>query len=475
MKAFDSRNERLANQFLQIRWRERSGFDEAALTARFDALMANEAGLSRAMIKAATYALIAEYAPIAIDEDDMFQDKLFGGNFFSRQRSAWEKEVVSEFLTDEAAARREGWQCGAYNANADYGHTSPNSRLLLEIGAVGLLDRIMKAATREGLTARQTDFYRASEVTLRAFLRYLERLADTVEPYNAENAAALRNLTHRAPDNSYEAMQLLVAYFFFHEYVGKTRVRTLGRLDVLLYPFYRRDVERGTYTEGEIAEMLKFFLHKFWAAKVPFDLPFCLGGLDSDGKDVTNEMSYLIVKTYNGMNIHSPKIHIRVSEKSPAAFLKLVLDCIRGGNSSFVFVNDHVAVKALEGVGVEARDALDYVPIGCYEPAVWGVELGCTGNGGVNMAKAMELVVTRGIDLATGARIGVDTGRIDTFEAFMDAIKQQLLWLTDRAMSFIVGIERHYGRTNPDPLLSAMYDHSVETGVDVYEGGREIQ
>ena len=156
MKAFDSRNERLANQFLQIRWRERSGFDEAALTARFDALMANEAGLSRAMIKAATYALIAEYAPIAIDEDDMFQDKLFGGNFFSRQRSAWEKEVVSEFLADEAAARREGWQCGAYTANADYGHTSPNSRLLLEIGAVGLLDRIMKAATREGLTARRS-------------------------------------------------------------------------------------------------------------------------------------------------------------------------------------------------------------------------------------------------------------------------------------------------------------------------------
>ena len=27
-----------------------------------------------------------------------------------------------------------------------------------------------------------------------------------------------------------------------HEYIGGTRVRTLGRLDVLLYPFYKNDI-----------------------------------------------------------------------------------------------------------------------------------------------------------------------------------------------------------------------------------------
>ena len=47
---------------------------------------------------------------------------------------------------------------------------------------------------------------------------------------------------------------LLVFYFFMHEYVGGTRVRTLGRLDVLLYPFYVNDIANGTYTKAEIKE-----------------------------------------------------------------------------------------------------------------------------------------------------------------------------------------------------------------------------
>lgn len=469
MRKFDGKNERLASQFANIRWQ--GGLDEKTLAERFDTLMKNEAGLSRAMIKAETYALLAEFAPIAVDEEDIFQDKLFGGNFLGKQRGAWERAVIDAHLAEEAAARHEGWQCGAYNANGDYGHTSPNSRLLVDVGAVGLFHRVEQAAMREGLTERQKDFYHASAVTLRAFLRYLARLADAVEPYDRENAAALRNLAEAAPANSYEAMQLLVAYFFFHEYVGKTRVRTLGRLDVLLDPFFKRDIARGTYTQTELREMLKFFLHKFWAAKVPFDLPFCLGGVDAEGNDVTSDTTRLIIDTYNELNIHSPKIHIRVSEKSPPDLLKQVLSCIRGGNSSFVFVNDEVAIRALTGVGIERGDALDYVPIGCYEPAVWGVEIGCTGNGGVNLAKAVELVVTRGIDHATGARLGLDTGRIDSFDGFVDAVKRQIVHLTERAVSFIVGIEKHYGEINPDPLLSAMYDHSVAAGVDVYEGG----
>ena len=62
-----------------------------------------------------------------------------------------------------------------------------------------------------------------------------------------------------------------------HEKVAGARVRTLGRLDVLLYPFYKKDIESGVYTKEEIKEMLKFFLYKFWSAKIPFDLPFCGG------------------------------------------------------------------------------------------------------------------------------------------------------------------------------------------------------
>lgn len=472
MIKFDNRNNQLSNQFEEINWIETSGVSEEELFSAINNLTDNKDGLSKAMIKAKSLEYIANKSRIAIDKNDIFQDKLFAKHIIADQRNRWQKEVTDKFLAKETEDEYRSHQIyGTYQAYGDYGHTSPNSKLLLQIGFSGLLERVEKASQKPNLTDKQKDFYNSCIVALNAVMTYLKRLADGIEPYNKENAEVLRNISKRAPQNSYEAMQTLIAYFFFHEYVGKTRVRTLGRLDVLLYPFYENDIKNGTFTHDEIKEMLKFFLNKFWAAKVPFDLPFCLGGMDKDGSDVTNKMSYLIVETYNELNIHSPKIHIRVSDNTPADFVKLVLNCIREGNSSFVFVNDNVGTKALENVGIDPQDAKDYVPIGCYEPAVWGVEMGCTGNGGISLPKVVELVITDGVDFKTGERCSIQTGKITTFEDFLTAIKKHIAHLSNLAYNFIVNIEKHYDEITPDPILSAMYDHSIEKGVDVYEGG----
>ena len=197
MRKFDGKNERLASQFANIRWQ--GGLDEKTLAKRFDTLMKNEAGLSRAMIKAETYALLAEFAPIAVDEEDIFQDKLFGGNFLGKQRGAWERAVIDTHLAEEAAARHEGWQCGAYNANGDYGHTSPNSKLLLDIGFTGLLDRINEYSERDNLTRKQKDFYESCRIYLEAILCFIKRIAKAIEPYNQENSTALYNIANGKP------------------------------------------------------------------------------------------------------------------------------------------------------------------------------------------------------------------------------------------------------------------------------------
>jgi formate C-acetyltransferase len=183
-------------------------------------------------------------------------------------------------------------------------------------------------------------------------------------------------------------------------------------------------------------------------------------------------MSYLIVETYREMDIYSPKIHIRVSDKTPADFVKKVLECIRNGQSSFVLCNDNTAIKSLMSVGIKESDARDYVPIGCYEPAVWGKEIGCTGNGGVNLPKAVEFVLSGGIDVATGKMIGVKPSvSLDTFEGFLLAVKEQISFMTGKCLDYVRSIEKYYDKIGPDTLHSAMYDDSVKQGVDVFEGG----
>lgn len=468
--SFDAKRNSLAQQFETVKWLADSGLSEQELEAAVQDM--EKSGLPKALIKAKILELIAQKGRIAIDKEDIFQDKLEGKGILRKQRMRWAKQVQEKHLPEETREMDCAWfELGAYRGNADYSHTSPNSRLMMQIGFSGLRDRVLEAAQREGLTPKQQEFYQSCRIALEAVMTVAQRLAAAIKPYNEENSAALLKLANGKPETIYEAMQLLVLYFFMHDYIGGTRIRTLGRLDVLLEPFYKRDIENGTYTKEEIGEMLKFFLHKFWSAKVMYDLPFCLGGIDEDGNEVTGELSYLIVEVYNELDIYSPKIHIRVSEKTPESFIKLVLSCIRGGNSSFVFVQDRIAIKGLMDVGIDEIHARNYVPIGCYEPAVWGVEMGCTGNGGVNLPKALEFVFNNGCDLATGKRFGLETGPIENYEGFIAALKKQIAHMTEQATHYVTEIEKHYGAINPDPLLSCQYDHSVETGVDVYEGG----
>lgn len=467
---FSKVRDRLSESFQEIKWIAESGIEENKLRDMIQEI--EDTNPSKAIAKAKTFECILTKARLAVDVYDIFQDKIGGYGIMAQQRGHWDQTVKQTYLSKEAEEAERAWnELATYEAHGDYGHTSPNTRLLLSEGFPGLLKRVEEASQKAGLHEHQKEFYLSCKIVLHAMMTAAKRLADAIAPYNEENAAALRSIGTGAPQNSYEAMQLLIFYFFMHEYIGATRVRTLGRLDVLLDPFYRKDIKNGTFTKSEMKEMLKYFLYKFWTAKVPFDLPFCLGGMDENGNDVTGELSYLIVDTYDELNIYSPKIHIRVSDKTPVEFVKKVLDCIRRGNSSFVFVNDRIAIESLIRVGIAEKDARDFVTIGCYEPAVWGMELGCTGNGGVNLPKAVELVFNNGKDFACGMLCGVPVKQPMNYEEFLCAVKQQIAHMTHKAVDYITKIEQYYGEINPDPILSCQYEQSVARGVDVYEGG----
>ena len=468
-KAFESVRDNLERQFADPNWIAGSGLSVDELNK--EVLNIEGAEASRAIIKAKTLSLLTSRARLAVDTDDIFQDKFDCAGIMAEQRERWAHDVKYGLLAEDSEIADFAKECCLYTADGDYGHTSPNTTLMLSVGLTGLLEQVELASSAAGLTEKQKDFYTSCKIALGALITAAKRLSDAVRPYNEENADALASIASGAPKNIYEAMQLIILYFFVHEYVGATRVRTLGRLDMLLMPFYERDIASGRYTKEEIKDMLRYFLNKFWVAKVPFDLPFCLGGIDKDGRDVTSDMTYLIAQTYDELNIYSPKIHIRVADSTPRDFVKLILSFIRGGNSSFVFVNDNIGIESLKRVGIDESDARNYVPIGCYEPAVWGVELGCTGNGGLNLPKVIEIMLCGGREFTSGRACGIEMPKPESFDQFIAAYKEQVKHLTEEATSYIKKIEEHYGEINPDPLLSCQYENSVAVGVDLYEGG----
>lgn len=463
----------LDRQYENISWIQSSGLSYNELSKRVLEIEKEYENRTKAVIKAKTFEFILDNGQIAVDNDDIFNEKLNAVRIMSGQRWKWNSECISkhEELKTKHALINEADISGAFGAIGDYGHTSINIERLFKIGFGGVLEHLNSAkSAKEQLSCDEADFYESCEIYIKAIQRFLLRLADAVEETNSENALCLRNISASRPQNIYEALQLLISHFYLHEYIAGTRVRTLGRLDKILYPFYTNDLRNGTFTKEEIHEIIKYFLNKLWSMKVPYDLPFQLSGLDKDGSCVTNELSYMIVKAYMELDIYSPKIHIRVSDKTPESFIKLVLSSIREGKSSFVFGNDNVVVKALENVGIFKEDALDYTFIGCYEPAVYAHEMGCTGNGYINGAKAVEFAFTGGIDHASGKEISVKTGEIKTYDDFVCAVKAHIRYMAETAMDYISTIEKHYMEIFPDPLMSSLLEECVDSGRDAYSG-----
>jgi formate C-acetyltransferase len=118
-----------------------------------------------------------------------------------------------------------------------------------------------------------------------------------------------------------------------------------GRLDQLLHPFYRRDLEAGILSAEDARELLQCFWIKFNNQPAPPKVgvtaeesstytDFALintGGVKADGSDGVNELSYLILDVVDEMRLTQPSSMVQISKKTPDRFLKRALKIIRTG------------------------------------------------------------------------------------------------------------------------------------------------
>jgi pyruvate-formate lyase len=91
-----------------------------------------------------------------------------------------------------------------------------------------------------------------------------------------------------------------------------------------------------------------------------------------------------------------------------------------------------------------------------------------------NLAKAVELVFSAGIDPLTRKKLGPDTGRVEDFRnwgEFRIAFETQLGALLDRMLSISDEADRLRSEYEPTPYLSALVGGCADKGKDVTQGG----
>lgn len=113
-----------------------------------------------------------------------------------------------------------------------------------------------------------------------------------------ELAEALANVPAKAPESYYEALVML-RLLNFVLWLNGNKHNTLGRFDVYMYPFFKKDMDSGKLDREKALELTsEFFIDLNFDADLYPGVQqgdngqsLVLGGAGKDGKEVYNELA----------------------------------------------------------------------------------------------------------------------------------------------------------------------------------------
>jgi len=303
-----------------------------------------------------------------------------------------------------------------------------------------------------------------------------------------EIARVCRKVPLNKPDTFHEAIQM---YWFIHlgtvmELNGWDAMNP-GHLDQHLFPFYKRDFERGQIDQEKAKELLECLWIKFNNQTAPPKVGVTalesgtyndftninIGGLRPDGSDGVNDLSYLLLEVIDEIHLLQPGCNIQVSRKTPDAFVKKACELIRKGYGYPSVFNADETIMEMVRVGKTVEDAREGGCSGCIETGAFGKEAYIL-TGYLNVPKILELTLNNGIDPLSGKRVSIQTGDpegFDQYEKLLKAFKKQLEYIVDVKIKGNNYIERVYAKQMPAPFLSVFISDCIENAKDYYDGG----
>jgi len=484
---FERERERLNLQEVKPCFTDDSGLAPQALREAFNALheqLLNEPAVLR---KAKLFEFILHNGRISVDPQDWFANKLDHQGLMQEFNASAMNGIPALYIPKVKKSIETAGETGYYETGLDVGHVSPGWRYMFKKGISGLLEDAKTARDKAGkLTAEQTTFYDAVEIVYKAITAFTRRLSDMAASYVGLHdtgadarllsmADSLQNISTSPPADFHEALQFTFIMHQMIELEGEL-VRSMGGFDRNFFGYYDTDVKAGKLNTDTTKELIKFFFTKFYAHTrgASNGKNFYFGGQLSDGSNAENELTYVALEAYSEMNTTDPKLSVRFYKDSTARLYKQVATTIRAGRTAFVLANDEVAIPAIVSQGKTLEEACDYLLIGCYEPAIEGKEIACNMSISLNLSKGIELVFSRGIDIATGTQLGPNTGDpLDfcKYEDFENAYFIQLRAQIDAATHDVKQYELYWPLMNPSPVLAGTFEDALKTGRDIGQCG----
>ncbi len=345
------------------------------------------------------------------------------------------------------------------------GNLTPNYAAVMDRGLDDMLREIRERAARTESESDKRLFYEAMERDILSILNICDRyLAEAEKRGTKRLVAALRQVPRKRATSFYEACVFMKIIIYalrcaWHTHIG------LGRFDIYMLPYYRRDIERGDSQEELFETLELFFITLNMDSDVYFGLQqgdngqsMMLGGYDKDGEDTFNELSRLCIEASRELCLIDPKLNVRVNKTTPDERYELCATLTKQGLGFPQYCNDDIVVPYLISMGYDEDDAYNYTVAACWEFI--------SPNNGYDIPNRRTFSYPLTISGAVREHL---SGCAD-FEQLMEKVAKAVKTACDGIIEYCettphevyLGVRAH--------LLSLFVDGCVEKGMDINQG-----
>ncbi|MFC1885543.1 pyruvate formate lyase family protein [Thermodesulfobacteriota bacterium] len=274
-----------------------------------------------------------------------------------------------------------------------------------------------------------------------------------------------------------------VQFFYFIHLVRYLEYSTLGigiRVDHILRPFYEKDIREGKLTRDEALEILQLL----WVKVNELGLVYSplvssvyggvaslqavtIGGVDDNGNDVTNDLTYLVLETARTMKLIEPSIALRIHDKTPDELFSKAVDVIRTGIGYPSLFNDEALIPLFEKWEVPPEDAKGYAVTGCVYVEIPGKNMMRRSIGYFVLAKCLWWALHQGVNPKTNEQFGArtaDPAVFTSWEDLLEAYLEQVKFFTTKVEHLERTCLGLYTQYCPRPFYSSVVEGCIETG-----------
>lgn len=308
---------------------------------------------------------------------------------------------------------------------------------------------------------RDSDFKHSLTMCLDGIRTIISNVCYITLNNNKSRFLKLRTYFDRMLDKPCESFDEAIQRILFYNglfWQNKYKQNGIGRLDLILYPYYKADLEKGVITNDSAKQMLHnmyLVLGKDMAFKSAALLGdtgqvIILGGIDEQGKNVENEITHMLLEIFTENPKPDPKLILRVNSHTSDELWRKAIKCILRGSGSPLLMNEDVIMPLMKSFGYATEDVYNFGTSACWEPLIIGKSLdqnNCIKN--ITILDALETTLSNYSN--------------DSYQSLLDNLKIEI---AKRIAEHDLHVE--FDRA---PILSLFFDDCIKKEKDFSEGG----